>query len=113
MENTLKQHLLANKADDFEKYFAITYTEDINNDALSDKWLDNETSWIYKVGVLTAIDKNKCDEVFIVIDTQRNEQYQPDIIGELRFRRGENDDIMRVIKRAVKLLTQVHSVFED
>ena len=75
-----------------EEYYTFDYKEDVNKDALTDDWIENRTSFIYKVGVLTAIDSNKCDFIHIVIGTQV-------------------DDVARVIDRAVNLLKSIHPVF--
>lgn len=92
-------------------YFWI-YKEDANQDALTDEWLENRTSYIYKVGVLCAIDSNKCDFVHIAIGTQRDQNSTPELKGSFYFDEGENDDMGRVIKRAIQCLELIHPVFE-
>jgi len=87
MEQFLKDHLKTNSefAEDWTNW---QYSEDVNTDALSDDWLENRTSYIYRVGVLCAIDANKCDWVHIAIGTQR------------------------VIDRAFKLIQYTHPAFD-
>ena len=68
MQEFLRNYLL-DKIED-EKYYTFDYKEDVNKDALTNDWLENRTSYIYKVGVLTAIDSNKCDFIHVVIGTQ-------------------------------------------
>lgn len=89
------------------------YHEDVNPDALTDAWLDNGTSYIYKVGTLAIIDWNKADYVRVVIGILRDERRLPEVVGEFYFHDGENMDIGRVIKRAVGCLQLGHPVFED
>ena len=89
------------------------YSEDVNNDALSDAWLENSTSYIYKIGIVAAIDSNKCDWVYVAIGMQRTEHSSPIVIGTLHFKEGENDDMGRTIKRASTLLAYLHPAFED
>lgn len=111
MKNELKKVLLSQQ--NFYKEGAVfDYSESINEDALSEDWLKNRTSYIYKVGVLTAIDSNKCDWVYVVIGSQRHPKSPVQIIGILHFESGENDDIRSVIDRAVDLLNYSHPVFE-
>lgn len=111
MKKFLKNHL--ESISDFPKDWTTwDYAEDVNPDALSEDWLENQTSYIYKVGVLTAIDANKCDWVKVAIGFQRGENSNIEIKGVLNFRDGENDDIGRVLERAVNLLKGMHPVFE-
>ena len=79
----------------------------------TEEWLENRTSYIYKVGTLAAIDANKCDWVYVAIGTQRSEHSPVQIIGVLHFEEGENDDMGRVIKRVSQLLAYTHPAFED
>lgn len=95
------------------EYGVIEYREDLNPDALTDAWLKNETSYIYKVGVLSLIDANKCDWIHLVIGIQRGKDSRVEIIGKLSFTDGENDDPGRVLKRAMRLLYDTHPVFEE
>lgn len=110
MEEFLRNEILK-KVDDPQYYF-FRYAENVNNDALSDKWLENRISYIYKVAVLTAIDKDKCDYAHVVIGTQRADRSEPELKGYFYFSEGENDDIGRVIERAFDLLKSIHPVFE-
>ena len=111
MEEVLKQHLKSINNFDYE-WTNWEYSESVNDDANSEDWLKNGTSYIYKVGVLCAIDSNKCDWVHVAIGTQRTEKSQPIVIGTLNFEEGENDDMGRVINRAVKLINYTHPAFE-
>lgn len=88
------------------------YEEDVNKDAATDKWLDNGTSFVWKVGVLTAIDTNKCDWVHFALAIQKTPHSEVDIIGHFNFCDGENDDIGRVLERMIKCLKAIHPVFE-
>lgn len=106
MEQFLKKELL--KKIGKSEYYSFDYSENKNNDALSDAWLENRTSYIYKVGVMTAIDNNKCDFVHVVIGTQRGENSEPELKGYFYFGEGENDDIGRTMKRALKLFKYMH-----
>lgn len=110
MEKFLRDYLKEKIAN--EAYYSFDYSEDINKDALSDKWLTNRTSYIYKVAVLTAIDRNKCDYAHVVIGTQRNDESDHEIKGYFHFCRGENDDMGKTIERAVSMLKLVHPAFE-
>lgn len=111
MEKFLKDELLK-KIDD-PRYYYFTYEENINNDVLDDTWLDKRTSYIYKVAVMTAIDKNKCDFAHIVIGVQRGQFPSQELKGYFYFKQGENDDMGRVIERAVKLLKDIHPAFDN
>lgn len=111
MKEFLKNHL--ESISEFNKDWTVwDYAEDVNPDALSDDWLENRTSYIYKVGVLTAIDANKCDWVEVVIGCQRSENSDIEIKGVLNFQDGENDDIGRVLERTINLLKTIHPVFD-
>ena len=110
----MKQFLrdyLKDKIND-ESYYSFDYSEDVNKDALSDKWLHNRTSYIYKVAVLAAIDSNKCDYAHVVIGTQRSDDSEPEIKGYFYFADGENDDMGRTIQRAFDMLKMMHPAFE-
>ncbi len=87
------------------------YDENINVDALSDEWLKNGTSYIYKVGVLCAIDSNKCDWVWVAIGTQRSHSADIEVKGMFHFCEGENDDMGRTILRALELCENIHPAF--
>ena len=115
MEQFLKEELLKkinDDNDDNEKYYSFYYSENNNKDALTNEWLDNQTSFIYKVSVMVAIDNNKCDFAHVVIGVQRSEKSQPELKGYFYFSGGENDDMGRVIDRAFKLLQHIHPAFE-
>lgn len=112
MEEFLKNQL-KEKHNFNEDWTCWEYVEDVNNDTLSDDWLENRTSFIYKVGVLTAIDANKCDWVHVAIGTQRGEKSPFEIKCEMEFNEGENDDIARVLKRALQCLEVIHPVFHE
>lgn len=98
-----------------ESFVHSLYEENENRDAISsnDDWLKNGTSWIYKVGVLVVIDANKCDFMWILIATQRNEFESYEFIGLLHFNKGENDDVARTLNRVMKELKFMHPVFSE
>lgn len=89
------------------------YSEDINPHALTDDWLEERTSYILKVAVLVAMDSNKLDFCHIAIGVQRDNKNQPELKGTFYFDEGENDDMGRVIHRAVSLLENMHNVFQN
>ncbi len=72
MKEFLKNYLIKEKKISPE-YYRFNYSEDVNEDALSNDWLESGTSFIYKVGVLTAVDSNKCDFAQIAIASMRKE----------------------------------------
>lgn len=109
MEQTLRKHF-SNRG--LEECGYWCYQESVSPDALTSAWLDNRTSYIWKVGVLTVIDSNKCDWVHLVVGMQRDDKSDPIIIGELYFPQGENDDIARVLQRTIELLKPIHPVFD-
>ena len=111
MRQTLEDHLRS-IIDLNEDRTTYRYSENINNDALNGTWLDNRTSYIYKVAVLCAIDSNKCDWAHIVIGTQRTDYSQGEVKGVFSFNQGENDDIGRVISRAFDLIKLSHHAFD-
>lgn len=115
MKDLLKKYLIdkypAMKGYDDDGYYSWQYQESVNKDALTEDWLENRTSCIYKVGVLCAIDSNKCDFVHIAIGTQRDDVCEPEIKGSFYFSEGENDDMGRVIKRAIECLEFIHPAF--
>lgn len=110
MKKFLKEEILKKVVK--PEFYSFDYAENKNNDALTEKWLENRTSYIYKVGVLTAMDSNKCDFVHVVIGTQRDENSEPELKGYFWFGEGENDDMGRVIERAFELLKSIHPAFE-
>jgi hypothetical protein len=111
MKEFLEKEIL--KYIDNPQYYNFKYNENINEDALTEDWLKNNTSWIYKVAILTAIDSNKCDFVDVIIGTQRHKSSEPKFVGYFTFFDGENHDIPRVIKRIIDLLKINNDVFID
>lgn len=87
------------------------YAENVNEDALSDKWLETGTGYIWKVGVLAVIDPNKCDWAYLHIGHQRNPRAEPEYIGCLYWQGGENDDIGRCLTRYIEAAAFIHPVF--
>lgn len=93
----------------------VWYRENVNADAIDgDKWLDNHTSYIWKVGVLLLADSNKADWFDAYIGVLRgNESYhEPEFIGHLHFPHGEADDVGRLLDRAFTLLEFMHPAFD-
>jgi len=88
------------------------YREDVNADANSNAWLENGTSYIYKVATLCAIDSDKCDYVYMAIGVQREHYAPQELKATFYFDEGENDDIGRVLNRALKLIQISHPAFE-
>ena len=87
------------------------YSEDVNDDALSDAWLENQTSYIWKVGTLAQWDSNKCDYIHVFIGHERAlGRYE--FIGMLYYSSGENDDPGRCLRRYPECLAQLHPVFD-
>jgi hypothetical protein len=83
----------------------MKYVENISPLAIKEnEWLDANTSWIYKVGVLVVGDTNKMDWVTVYIAKQRNEREDYDLIGKLYFNQGENDDMSKVLARVYACL---------
>lgn len=110
MQNFLKEEILKKITD--PNYYVFEFSESKNEDALTNKWLKNRTSYIYNVGVLAAIDSNKCDFVHVVIATQRGINSDPELKGYFYFNQGENDDMGRVIERAFELIKSLHPAFQ-
>jgi len=110
MEQFLKEELKKTYSDIEDGCVHYNYSENINKDVDNGTWLENKSSYIHKVAILTAIDNNKCDYVNIIIGTQRSKNSTPKIIGTFDFSNGENDDMGKVIKRAIDLL-QLNSCF--
>ena len=110
MEKFLKEQALKHIPD--EKYYSFSYSENNNDDVITSSWLNNRTSFIYKVGVMTAIDHNKCDFAHVFIGVQRTEYAEPELKGHFYFSGGENDDMGRVIERAFNILQYMHPAFE-
>lgn len=103
------------------------YVEDVNDDAhhsarpvwcestrsMEDAWLANNTSYIWKVGVLAQWDSNKCDWAYLFIGHER-EPGRHHFIGCLHWEGGENDDIGRSLPRYVALAQLLrHPVFHE
>jgi len=112
MENYLKKHL-KETVELNEEWTIWEYSEDVNEDVPNDEWLQNNTSYIYKVGVLCAIDSNMCDWAHIVIGTQHDVDSEIEIKGVFYFNEGEHDDMGRVIERALFCLKHMHPAFEN
>lgn len=92
----------------------VNYAENINPDAINgEAWLENETSYIWKVGVLMATDSNKCDWVNVFIGHQRGEGEAFEFIGHLFWRDGENDDIGRSLSRYLQCMRSSDSLFDN
>lgn len=89
------------------------YTESVNPDALSEAWLDNRTTYIWKVGVLSLIDSNKADFARIYIGHHRAPARPVELIGMLNWQDGENDDIGRSLRRYVDTVDGHHPIFEN
>ena len=82
--------------DEAEYFHPIkVYRESANPDALSDDWLENRTTYIYKVGVYIVHDDNKMDWLYAFYGYQRYEKGGFQFLGYLNFPRGENDDMER------------------
>ncbi len=95
------------------KVYDTQYAENEQPEALDDSWLDKGVSYIWKVAVLSLTDSNKCDFLKVYVATQRNEESEPEYHGVLYFSDGENNDVGRVIKRAVDLMKVCHPVYDD
>ena len=102
---------------DPESYWArpiIGYSEDVNPDADNgEAWLENRTSYIWKVGTLAILDDNKRDFAYVYIGIQRTSKHAPEFFGFYHLPDGENTDAGRVIKRIVKCLQDSDCIFED
>jgi hypothetical protein len=130
MPNKTKKKTIIIYSDDLEKHlievarkehprtfeipnFLPTYIEDVSPDAIrGDDWLENRTSYIWKVGVLALIDPNKCDWITLYIGTKRDEKSTPELIGTINFRGGENDDPGRTITRLARAAACAHCALE-
>ena len=92
----------------------ISYEEDINPDAINGQdWLDNNTSYIWKVAVLSIADGNKRDWAYLYIGHQRSPDHVFEFIGELYWSDGENDDIGRCLRRYLKCAENADILYED
>ena len=99
-----------------EDMVRATYKEGVNNDARSERseaWLKNHTSYIWKVGVLTLVDANKCDWGYAWIGILRNDTSLPELVGKFMFPDGENTDVFRVVQRAVALMQGADILFQE
>jgi len=56
-------------------------------------------SYIYKIGVLSMFDANKCDFGEFHIGIQAHKDSDPVYMGKINFKDGENMDIETTIKR--------------
>lgn len=86
-------------------YPRIVYCEDVESDYMESWGMGGEVecSYIYKVGVLSVSDGNKCDfaKLFIAAEV---EEGKFDYFGELFFSEGENTDLERTLPRIGKCL---------
>lgn len=87
------------------------YTEHDNPAALTDAWLENNSSYIWRVGVLTRIDNNKADWMHVWIGHERHPG-KTEYIGHLHYADGENDDPGQCLMRALELLAMQHPSFD-
>lgn len=78
-----------------------------------DAWLKAGVSYIWKIGVMALIDPNKCDWVHLLMFHHREPGREPEFIGKLYWRDGENDDIGRSLARYIDLATSIHPVFQE
>ena len=102
-------------ADDFAGC-SVKYSEHESPDAINgDAWLENQTSYIWKVATLGVVDGNKADWVHLYIGHQRDIGSQPEFIGELYWKDGENDDVGRCLRRYIETLETglSHPVFDN
>lgn len=87
------------------------YQESVSPSAIDGaKWLDDNTSYIWKVGVLGQWDSNKFDYARLFIGHER-EPGRLEFIGCLHWQGGENDDIGRCLQRYVNIAGDIHPVF--
>lgn len=101
--------------DDFnyESPFIVGYSQDVNDDAINgDAWLDNGTSWVWKVAVLTLFDSNKRDFGKAYLGMQKSPSSEPILIGTVEFGDGENDDCGRVMRRLLNCLSDAEVCFD-
>lgn len=88
------------------------YAEHLSPDAINgDAWLESNSSYIWKVGVLAQVDSNKCDYARLFIGHERRPD-QMEFIGMLHWRDGENDDIGRSLRRYILAASNIHPVFD-
>ena len=91
----------------------VSYSENVNDDALSDDWLNNGTSYIWKVGVLSIADGNKRDWGYLFIGHHRDKDHPFEFIGKLFWQDGENDDPGRCLKRYIECAANADILFES
>lgn len=90
----------------------VSYTEDINPDVLDGSWIHKQTSYIWKVGVLSIVDPNKADWAYLVIGHERLPGMR-EFIGIMRWKAGENDDIARCLRRYVECAGFNDTIFAE
>lgn len=90
----------------------IQYAEDVNPDAANETWLESQTSYIWKVGVLTLIDRNKSDWAYLFIGHQRKPKGDCQFIGKLYWEGGENDDPAASLERYIKCAQAATLLFQ-
>jgi hypothetical protein len=91
----------------------VSYVEDVNDDALSDDWLANGTSYIWKVGVLSVADGNKRDWAYLFIGHHRDQHHGFEFIGRLNWADGENDDPARCLRRYLECAASADILFDE
>ena len=92
----------------------VSYRENVNPYAIDgDKWLETNTSFIWKVGVLSVADGNKRDWCLLFMAQQRSPEHEFEFIGKLEWSDGENDDPGRCLRRMVKCSSQADILYED
>lgn len=90
----------------------VKYVEDVNPDAADgDAWLKNKTSYIWKIGVLSIADGNKRDWAYLFIGHQREPDARFELIGNLYWSDGENDDPARCLRRYLKCAADADILF--
>ena len=122
---------MSNEGDDFELRMALiaeakavgfkvdddwthcVYRQNTNDDAKTDAWLASGTSYIWRVGVLTIWDANKCDQCGVVFGHRREPGYDHQVIGWANWSEGENDDPARTWQRVIDLAAETHPVFHN
>jgi len=82
------------------------YRERVNPDALTDDWLTNSTTYIYKVGVYIVMDDNKMDWLYAFYGYQRRKTSGFEFLGYLQFPQGENDDMSRTFDSIFDMVKQ-------
>lgn len=81
------------------------WRESVNPDALSGDWLENDTTYIYKVGTYIVSDDNKMDWLYAFYGYQRQEDSGFEFLGYLHFPQGENDDMDRTFNSIINHIT--------